>query len=334
MRMLYVRQQYTMKKITTSEKLDFISRLTTNYSVASDNINVAIWCPFCKHSNRKKLKLVVHLEKGFYHCWLCDSKGSNIPKIVKRYNPSLLEESIRLFKKAKIKARLFEEEQELFEEVNVDIPSGFKLLANAFNTRNPDVRDVFRYCIRRGVNKHKMWHLRLGYSLDQDFRRQLIIPSFNENGNINFYTSRRIDEDTNSPFKYKNSKVAKKNIVFNELYIDWNIPLTIVEGPLDLIKTNDNSTCLLGSSLTPDMKLFRKIVENKTEINLALDRDVYYKSINIASMLYEYDVNVNILDTRVADDVGDMTHDQFQEVLDCGKKFSKEDRLLSKIAMI
>ena len=30
---------------------------------------------------------------------------------------------------------------------------------------------------------------------------------------------------------------------FNELNINWNKPLTLVEGPLDLIKTNDTSTC-------------------------------------------------------------------------------------------
>lgn len=323
-----------MKKITINEKIDFITRLTSNYNIESDNINVAIWCPFCKHKNRKKLKLVVHLEKGFYHCWLCDVKGSNITKIVKKYNPSMFEESIKIFKKTRSSSGLFDEEILQIKDEHVEIPRGFKLLANAFNSKNPDVRDIFKYCIKRGVNKHKMWHLRLGFSLDDEFRRQLIIPSFDHEGNINFYTSRRIDEDTGSPFKYKNAKVSKKNIIFNELHIDWQLPLTIVEGPLDLIKTNDNSTCLLGSSLTTDMKLFKKIVENKTEVNLALDKDVYNKSMNIASMLYEYDVDVNILDTRIADDVGDMTHDQFQNALCTSKKFNKEDKLLSKIAMI
>ena len=326
-----------MKKTTISEKIDFLSRVTRNYNVASDNINVAVWCPFCKHSNKNKLKLVIQLEKGFYHCWLCDSKGSNIPKIIYKYNPNMFEEAKKLFKKTySSDLNLFGEvnEEDLIEAEPVYIPNGFRLLANSFNSIDPDVRDVFKYCINRGVNKHKMWFLRLGYSLDHEYKRQLIIPSFDKEGKINFYTARRIDEDTGSPFKYKNSKVSKKNIIFNELHINWSLPLTVVEGPLDLIKTNDNATCLLGSSLTPDMYLFRKIVENKTEINLALDKDVYYKSINIASMLYEYDVKVNILDTRSAEDVGDMSHNQFKESLDNAKLFNREDRLLSKIAMI
>lgn len=325
-----------MKKVTISEKLDFISRLTSNYNVCNDNTNVEIWCPFCKHSNKRKLKLVIHLEKCFYHCWICDSKGSNISKIVKKYNSSMTSESARLFQNKKVSAINLFDEEDLNEEIGepVIMPDGFRLIANSFNSKNPDVRDIFKYCIKRGVNKHKMWYLRLGYSLNDEFRRQLILPSFDKNGDLNFYTSRRIDENTNSPFKYKNSKVSKKNIIFNELCIDWSIPLTIVEGPLDLIKANDNSTCLLGSSLTPDMLLFKKIVENKTEVNLALDKDVYYKSMNIASMLHSYDINVNILDTRCAEDVGDMTHEQFKNALNNSKTFSKEDKLLSKIAMI
>ena len=50
------------------------------------------------------------------------------------------------------------------------------------------------------------------------------------------------------------------------LNIDWNRELSIVEGPLDLLKTNDNATCLLGSALNEDFKLFQKIVDNKTDI--------------------------------------------------------------------
>jgi len=231
---------------------------------------------------------------------------------------------------------LFGSDNLIFEEenTNVELPVGFKLLANSFSSTNPDIKDVFKYAIKRGVSKHKMWLLRLGCSLDNEFRRSLIIPSFDEKGNINFYTSRRIDVDTSSPIKYKNAQVSKKNIVFNELHIDWSLPITLVEGPLDLLKTNDNATCLLGSSLTQDMKLFKRIVSNKTEVNLALDKDVYFKALKIAKMLKEYDIEVNILDTRIADDVGDMSKRQFDDCLDNAKKYEENDFLLRKIAML
>jgi len=315
------------------EKFSFLESFL-NVNLSKDGVNASIWCPFCKHPNKKKLKLVIHLEKNLYHCWICSKKGSNISYVISKLNSSKVDSSSIYFQKSLRKKSLFEDEEDIEEIELVETPRGFKLLANAFGSINPDVRDVFKYALKRGVSKHKIWFLRLGYSLDQEFRRSLILPSLDANGEINFYTSRKIDEPGNSPFKYKNADVKKKNIIFNEINIDWNRPLTIVEGPLDLLKTNDNSTCLLGSSLTPDMKLFLKIVENKTEVNLALDSDVYYKSMQIAEVLYSYDVNVNILDTRSADDVGDMTHSQFMKTLDEANLYKKEDTLLSKIAML
>jgi hypothetical protein len=288
----------------------------------------------------------VHLEKNLYHCWLCDKKGTNVTSIVRKYKPSLVPESIKLFKSNKSKKQDFD----LFDIVNqlnyssidnldiekdiVDLPKDFQLLANNFNSVNPDIRDCFKYLIERGINKHKMWFLKVGVSNSYDFNRSIILPSFDENGKLNYYTARKIDASSSDAFKYKNASVKKKNIIFNELNIDWNIPLTIVEGPLDLLKTNDNATCLLGSSLTQDMLLFEKIVQNKTEINLALDKDVYSKTMFISSMLSEYDVKVNIVDTRSAEDVGDMTISEFEEHLKNAKTFYKEDKLLRKISLL
>ena len=88
---------------------------------------------------------------------------------------------------------------------------------------------------------------------------------------------------------------------------------------------------MLGSALTEDMLLFQKIVRNKTDIKLALDSDVYFKSIKIAKLLSQYDINVDILDTRGPEDVGDMTHEKFSNILNNSQKFNDNDSLLAKI---
>ena len=38
-------------------------------------------CPFCKHH---KKKLSVNIDKGFFKCWVCDTKGG-ISYIIKRF---------------------------------------------------------------------------------------------------------------------------------------------------------------------------------------------------------------------------------------------------------
>ena len=61
-------------------------------------------------------------------------------------------------------------------------------------------------------------------------RRRVIIPSFDSEGFLNYFTARAIDESTR---KYVNPKVKRTDIIFNELNVDWKKELVIVEGPFD-----------------------------------------------------------------------------------------------------
>ena len=313
------------------KRYELFKKISPRHQLANDQVNLLIWCPFCQNSNKRKLKLSIHLEKCFYHCWICDKKGSNIPYLVKKINAQYAAEAEELFTVYKKSFDLFESSEDTEDRILVELPPQFMFLAESFNHVNPDVKAVLKYAIKRGVNKHKLWMLRLGVSLHPEFSRMLILPSYDKDGNLNFYTGRKIDVDTKNSYKYKNALVPKKNIIFNELNLDFNIPLTIVEGPLDLLKTNDNATCLLGSSLTENMKLFHEIVKNKTEVILALDDDAYDKAIKIAKNLSVYDINVKILNTSIAEDVGDMSTTQFKEVYNEAKEISETDMLLSKI---
>ena len=318
-----------MSKI--QKRLDFFDRFVKNYHLSKDEVNVNIHCPFCKDSNRKKRKMVIHLEKCFYHCWVCDKKGSNVSYLFSKVNKEAAKIASEIFfNNTSKKQSLFDEEIDEPLEI-VNLPAGFKFFLDGFNLKDPDVRDTFLYLKSRGFNKHKLFMLRAGYSSNNDLRRYLILPSYDKNGELNFYVSRNIDVGTNDSFKYKNANISKGKIIFNEINISWDKPLTIVEGPLDLIKTNDNATCLLGSSLTEDMLLFQEIVKNKTKIRLALDSDVYHKTIKIAKLLSQYDIEVEILDTRGADDVGDMSKEKFNKVLESSKTFTENDSLLAKI---
>jgi len=316
-----------------NKRLDFFDSNLKNYHLSKDGVNLNICCPFCNSTNKRKMKMVIHLEKCFFHCWVCGKKGSNVYYLVNKINKNIKIPD-GLFKKNNKKFSLFDED-EIEEEVDsVLLPEGFEFFLDNFSPRDPDARDVFKYAIKRGINKHKLCMLRAGFSTSSDFRRFLILPSYNKKGELNYYVSRNIDVDTSCGYKYKNATIPKKNIIFNEININWNIPLTIVEGPLDLLKTNDNATCLLGSVLSEDMKLFQEIVKNKTDIKLALDSDAYSKSLKIAKTLSAYDINVDILDTRGPNDIGDMSRDQFNKIYSNAKEYSEKDSLLSKIRML
>jgi len=329
---------------TNFEKYQFLKQFLPIHKYNQNKFDLAIWCPFCNNPNQHKLKMILNLEKGVYHCWVCNNKGTSIPWVIKKLAPQQYENSLAYFPHrnqvntdnewTNILQGLSENSQNNFQQIRVDLPNGFELCALNLESKNPDVRDVINYLIRRGCSEHKMWMLRFGVSRDSNFHRMLIIPSFNQNGDLNFYTCRKIDASTFDGFKYKNCEVSKKEIVFNELLINWKLPLTLVEGPLDLLKTNDNATCLLGSSLPKDGALFKKIVENKTPIILALDYDAHSKALKIAQDLMYYDIEVKMMDTSGAKDVGDMDEKMFKEYYNSACKVEQDDLLLNRINVI
>ena len=39
-------------------------------------------CPYCKHHKRK---FSVNIEKNFFKCWICDTRGRNLRRIVRSF---------------------------------------------------------------------------------------------------------------------------------------------------------------------------------------------------------------------------------------------------------
>ena len=134
--------------------------------------------------------------------------------------------------------------------------------------------------------------------------------------------------------RYVNPKVERHGIVFNELDIDWDQPLTICEGPFDLVNAGPNSTCLLGSTLTQGHRLFEKIVINKTPVILCMDSDAQKKQHNIAKLLYSHDIDVRTIELSGRKDIGEMTKDEVIQAKESSKPWNPESRLFYMIRNI
>jgi len=155
------------------------------------------------------------------------------------------------------------------------------------------------------------------------------VPSFNIEGKCDYFIARTYTDDW---YKYKNPNVSK-NIIFNDLLIDWDSPITIVEGVFDTFKA-DNAVPLLGSTLNYKSRLFQKIVTHKPDIYMALDSDAREKSLNIANMLLKYDVKVWNIDTNSIEDVGAITKEIFADLKKESITINDQNILLHKIASI
>jgi len=319
---------------TSIDKVSLLTRAFGSIDICKDDTNVTANCPICAKQGTSKKKLSIRLDDGRYHCWVCGSKGRSIVQIIKKYHASLAEEAKKYFKlKGARSFDLFgEEEAEEKVEDAVEVPEGYQLLGTCLESKKPDVRAVISYCFSRGLRVRDLWHFKLGVSSESRFRRRVIIPSFDDAGVINFYSARSIDKVQR--MKYLNSSVQKTKIIFNEINIDWAKELALVEGPFDLMKCNENSTCLLGSQLSRESRLFRQIVRNQTPVVLALDPDVLQKSHKIAASLSSYGVSVRLASIPSNKDVGDMTHDEFIEIRNSALSWSIDSQLYTMIASI
>ena len=63
----------------------------------------------------------------------------------------------------------------------------------------------------------------MGYCLEGEYRNRIVVPSFDDDGDVNYFVGRSFTGDS---YKYKNPR-ASKNIVFNELFVDWDSDLIL-----------------------------------------------------------------------------------------------------------
>ena len=195
-------------------------------------------------------------------------------------------------------------EQEIIKQ-RVDLPSEFISLAN----KNLSVGSLAarKYLKDRNISKQDIIRWKIGYCSDGKYANRIVIPSFNLDGNCNFFTARTYANDWK---KYINPPVGR-DIIFNELYIDWEEDLIIVEGPFDAVVAGPNSVPLLGSTMRENSRLFQKIVQHDTTIYIALDPDAERKSMGLIKKLLQYDIEVNKIDIKGHSDVGEMSKEQF-----------------------
>ena len=163
----------------------------------------------------------------------------------------------------------------------------------------------------------------MGYCFSGEYRNRVIIPSFDEDGDVNYFIARSYSGDS---YKYKNPRVSK-NIIFNELYTDWNSDLTIVEGVFDAVVAG-NAIPLLGSTLHSRSPLIRQIVFNDTPVYLALDPDAADKERKIIKTLSSYDIELYKIDVSGYEDVGSMTKDVFEERKQNARFIDRDNYLL------
>lgn len=314
---------------TNSQKIKAIQAYFKKGELSRDESQLAVRCPICNPADRLKRKLSIRITDGWYHCWVCGISGKSFFSLFKKIFPDAIQNSeiSFLFEDHKFQA---DRTLSQLEPDKVLLPDEI-FLVGSNDTKDPDVIQVRNYLKSRGLTKSDMFRWRICATRSGQLRRKAIIPSFDIDGELNYYVARSIDE---SPYKYTNAKKHKTEIIFNEIDIDWQKPIILVEGVFDAIKSPENTIPVLGSELPRDSALFKKLWQSGCHVTVAFDPDLKTKSHRLCESLSKAGLDVFQAWAPDGRDFGSMAKKEVAEILKTAKPWSKESKLFFKIKNI
>ena len=255
--------------------------------------NYAYHCPLCKHHKPKMEINMSENSKGEnpWHCWVCDKKGKKLYQLFKA-----VEVAPEVMSELKAIVKYVGPETDIQVETKVTLPKEFQPLTN-IQKSNIMGRHALAYIKSRGITEEDILKYGIGYCETGRYANMVIIPSYDERGNINYFTGRSFEKEPS--VKYRNPSVSRDIIPF-ELFINWELPLILCEGPFDAIAIKRNVIPLLGKNI--QTKLMKKIVMSSVEkIYIALDRDAQKQALNFCERLMQEGKEVYLVDMQDKD---------------------------------
>lgn len=240
-------------------------------------------CPACSldkdmPNGDGKGNLEVNYHKDVFKCWVCkdtnDMYGS-ISRLIKRYGTPKNLKDYKLFKPE------YKDYKDNKSHVTLTLPDGFKLLKDS-TPRDFKYNSAITYLKSRGITDDIIDKFNIGYTTTGKFFNRIIIPSYDENDELNYFVARWFDKNW-TKLKYLNPDVEKQSIIFNENKINWDATIYLVEGATDHLVV-PNSIALLGKYVSEILldKLYEKANAN---IIILLDNDALDDALKLYDQL-------------------------------------------------
>jgi len=260
--------------------------------------NVAHHCPFCQSSRKKMEVQTVTNDKGEnpWHCWVCNRSGKKLSTLFKALNVSR-EKLTELYRILNIQPKYSGSQiDSLYQSTTViELPKEFIPLYK--HSESTEFKNAIHYLrSKRKITLSEIVKYNIGYCDSGEYTKKIIIPSYDAEGKLNYFVGRAYyDVD----FKHKNPEVSKNCVGF-ELFINWSLPLVLVEGAFDAIAVRRNAIPLFGKTISEDLR--KKIIENKvSKLYICLDKDAQKQALEHAEYFMNNGEEVYFVDLHEKD---------------------------------
>ena len=271
--------------------------------------NISFFSPFTSHYKPKlEIRLTPDASGNYtWHCWISDKKGKSITTLFKQLNlPKERHEQLnRIIESTKYRVPIKE------SKVNetIQLPAEYAPMWIKKNT--PDYRNAMHYLLNRGVTVFDILKYRIGYCESGEYSGKIIIPSYDKDGQLNYFVSRAYYKA--DKFKHKNPKISKDIIGF-EMFINWSQPIILCEGSFDAIAVKRNAIPLFGKIIQPALQ--KKIIEERVKnIYICLDADALKNALAIAEKFMAEGLNVYFVELQ-SEDASELGFRQITEIIE------------------
>ena len=259
-----------------------------------------------------KFNLTYQSHRKVFNCWKCkyrgviyrlvrDFGGKDNLKRLKLILPEYRNQSFNIFKKPELD----------YDLITCDLPDGYLPLNKKRQSTLYNL--AWDYAVnQRKISPTQIDKHQIGYTEIGSRKLRIIIPSFNSDGKINYFEARSYLKGSSMPY-YKPNFPNKKDIIFNEKFINWDLPVYLVEGIFDALRI-PNSIPMLGK--VPSPLLLSKIIQNKATVIVCLDSDAFKDGMEIYKSLYSLGISVFFIDLKGEKDISKIYETGGKEELD------------------
>lgn len=277
--------------------------------------------PTCKRDH-DKFNLAYKSSDHIFKCWKCKYSGF-VYTLVGDYGSSEDLSRLRLIlpQYKSHNFNVFKRPEVNYDLITCDLPEGYMPLN--YERSSSLYRMAYDYVTKeRKITPQQIDKYKIGYTETGPRKHRIIFPSVNALGKINYFEARSYLLNPKRPY-YKPDFPDVRDIVFNESYINWDLPVYLVEGVFDSIRI-PNSIPLLGKGLSP--LLLKKLLDNNCKVILCLDSDAFSDSLEIYNQLVSLGLDTYFIDLKKNKDISKTFEDDGQPaVVELLKKATKID---------